>query len=341
MKNFLLLNKLLHLYRTPEDQTYRMLFVDESTVKKILTWENTFKAVEAAMQRVSDGRIVQKPRIMTFIPNTSNVMGTMPGYLQDKQFGALGCKIVTSFPNNAKLENPLPSVNANIMILDETTGIMKAVIAGTEITTQRTAAASAVATKYLYVNQSKPCIVLAVLGTGVQGKIHAEMFRHFFHFQEVRLWNRTKETARSLAEELNKKYNTDSFKYYEDNESCVRGADVIVTTTNSPVAIVRLSWLKPGAHLNAVGANRHHFNELDKEVYRNGDLFVDSVETSQAEIAGLDSVADNLKGEVGAVINGTLKNSPNDRITIFNGIGKFLRYRIGVVPQKELQILRL
>nr|CAH7723339.1 unnamed protein product [Callosobruchus chinensis] len=298
-----------------------MLYIDEGTVKDILKWEKTFNAVETAMQRVSEGRIVQKPRTMTFIPNTANVMGAMPGYLDDKEFGALGCKLVTSFPNNAKLENPLPSVNANILILDETTGIMKAVIAGTEITTQRTAAASAVATEYLYISHSKPCGVLAILGTGVQGRIHAEMFWHLFGFQEVRLWNRSKEKAKKLAEELNKNYNTNAFRYCESNETCIRGADVIVTATNSPDPIVQLSWVKPGAHINAVGANRHHFNELDREVYRNADLFVDSIETSQAEMAGL-NLDDSLKGEVGAVINGTLPVSPKERITIFNGIGK-------------------
>nr|CAH7766607.1 unnamed protein product [Callosobruchus chinensis] len=298
-----------------------MLYIDETTVKSLLKWDKTVEAVEVAMKRLSSGETVQKPRTFTGIPNTDNVLLTMPGYLKDEKYGALGCKLVTSFPSNNKRGQALPAINANILILDETTGIMKAVVAGTEITTQRTSAASAVATKYLYVNKSKPCSILAVLGTGVQGTIHAEMFRHLFNFQEIRLWNRTNQKAKALAEQLNKKYNTDVFKFFEDNESCVRGADVIVTTTGSPVPIVHHAWVKPGAHINAVGASRNHFSELDEKLYRNSDLYLDSMETMKAEMVGLDMLNDSLRGEVGAVINRTIPASPNDRITIFNGGG--------------------
>ncbi|CAH1986706.1 unnamed protein product [Acanthoscelides obtectus] len=296
-----------------------MLYINESNVKDILTWEKTFEAVEVAMKRLSSGQTVQMPRTHTIIPGSDNVLLTMPGYLKDEKFGALGCKLVTYFPGNPKRTEALPSINANIMILDEATGIMKAVVAGTEITTQRTSAASAVATKYLYVNQGKACNILAILGTGIQGRIHAEMFRHFFHFQEIRLWNRTKEKAKSLAEELNRKFDTNVFKYYENNESCVRGADVIVTTTASPVHIVHYAWVKPGAHINAVGASRNHFSELDEQLYRNSDLYLDSVETMKPEMAGLDMLTDSLRGEVGAVINKMIPSSPNERPTIFNG----------------------
>ncbi|VEN45054.1 unnamed protein product [Callosobruchus maculatus] len=298
-----------------------MLYIDETTVKSLLKWEKTFEAVEVAMKRLSAGQTVQKPRTYTGIPNTDNVLLTMPGYLEDEKYGALGCKLVTSFPSNTKRGQPLPAINANIVILDETTGLMKAVVAGTEITTQRTSAASAVATQYLYVNKSKPCSILAILGTGVQGTIHAEMFRHLFHFQEIRLWNRTKQKAKSLAEQLNQKYHTDIFKFFEDNESCVRGADVIVTTTASAIPICRHAWVKPGAHINAVGASRNHFSELDEQLYRNSDLYLDSIETMKAEMVGLDMLNDSLRGEVGAVINGNVPATPNERITIFNGGG--------------------
>nr|CAI5838288.1 unnamed protein product [Callosobruchus analis] len=300
-----------------------MIYIDEATVKSLLKWEKTLEAVEIAMKRLSSGKAVQKPRTYTGIPNTENALLTMPGYLKDEKYGALGCKLVTYFPSNTKRAQPSPAINANIMILDETTGIMKAVVAATEITTQRTSAASAVATQYLYVNKSKPCNILAILGTGVQGTIHAEMFRQLFPFKEIRLWNRTKQKAIVLAEQLNNKYNTNIYKYFEDNESCVRDADVIVTTTASPVPIVLYAWVKRGAHINAVGASRNHFSELDEQLYRNSDLYLDSIETMRPEMVGLDMLNDSIRGEVGAVINRTLPATPSERITIFNGGGKF------------------
>jgi ornithine cyclodeaminase/alanine dehydrogenase-like protein (mu-crystallin family) len=139
------------------------------------------------------------------------------------------------------------------------------VISGTEITQWRTAAASAVATKHL--KPSRKFEILAILGAGAQGRIHAIAFQHFFKFKEarnarcvcslwqffprqVRIWNRNRPRAERLVSELNQSSDSQEFKCFGCNRECVEGADVIVTATFAKEAIVQLEWLKEGAHVN-------------------------------------------------------------------------------------------
>lgn len=103
----------------------------------------------------------------------------MPGFIgnykllctnQTKLFNSLGCKLVTAFPNNSQLQPPKPNILANIFLMNDMTGEIKAIIQGTEITAWRTAAASIVATNFLFSSRpSSPNIdSLAILGCGVQ-----------------------------------------------------------------------------------------------------------------------------------------------------------------------------
>lgn len=103
----------------------------------------------------------------------------MPGYIGNyklsqntsKTFNSLGCKLVTSFSKNMNLTPPKPNIMANILVFDETTGALKAIVEGTEITTWRTAAASLVATQHLFYGRSgvgENSINAAIIGCGVQ-----------------------------------------------------------------------------------------------------------------------------------------------------------------------------
>ncbi|KAJ8957372.1 hypothetical protein NQ318_004851 [Aromia moschata] len=282
-----------------------MLFINDQEVLNVLNWEETFEAIETAMIIDGDGLLL-----------------TMPGYLEDNKYGALACKLVTAFNNNDKLEKPLPVINANIALFDQQTGLLNAVIAGTEITKWRTAAASAVATKQLFLNNSKECKILALLGCGVQGKIHAEAFHHFFGFTEIRLWNRTTEKAREMANELNRKFSTTKFKCVPKNEECVKDADVIVTATFATSPIVEFEWVKEGAHINAVGAGTTHHSELSEKLYMNSDVYVDHWAGAKQELSGLEELGVKFKGEMGNVIAGDLPRSAPNRITVFQSLGK-------------------
>lgn len=104
----------------------QLLYIDENRVKFLLNWDETIKAVEAALVANKRKNAVQNPRSITSI-NSNNLLLTMPGYLNDEKYGALGSKLVTCFEGNYKREHPLPNILANIALFDEDTGILKAV----------------------------------------------------------------------------------------------------------------------------------------------------------------------------------------------------------------------
>lgn len=185
---------------------------------------------------------------------------------------------------------------------------------GTEITTWRTAAASAVATKYLHNGTA----VLAVLGSGTQARSHAETLDYCFSFQQIRIWNHRFEKAQKLTEKLIEKGK--SAVAYQSAEECVKDADVIVTATFASSPILRGKWIKPGAHINAVGAGINHHSELDTELYQTACIYTDTMASAKTELKGLLDLGITMQGEVGDIINGT-KSAERERITIFQSLG--------------------
>ncbi|XP_017782147.1 PREDICTED: ketimine reductase mu-crystallin [Nicrophorus vespilloides] len=297
-----------------------VVFVDENRVESLLDWDSTLAAVEASMSRVSQGRVFQNPRTYTTVEKTQTMLLTMPGHLEDSKFGALACKLVTVADGNEKLPKPMANILANIAMFDETTGALKAIVAATAITTWRTAAASAVATKYLHDGKQKT--VLAILGAGVQGKSHALAFQHFFNFSEVRIWNHSVNKAKKLADDLNSELKMDVFKYASSAQECVENADVIVTATSAPSPILKRDWLKDGVHINAVGASTGcHYCELDEDIYKDANIYVDYWSGANTELAGLLDKGFKFECEVGDLVNGKTRNPHPSKVTIFQSLG--------------------
>lgn len=191
-----------------------MQFISEDEVKSLLDWGECFEAISQAFLAVVPYTNAPKANISprSFTRAGKGVMLTMPGYIEnyplpgtgDQKHSTLACKLVTSFPGNHKLEKPLPSILATILLFDPETGKLKSIIEGTEITTWRTAATSLVATKHIFLDRfenSEQKFVLSIVGCGNQGRIHSKAMLSFFagRFSEVRLWNRTLSKAESLC----------------------------------------------------------------------------------------------------------------------------------------------
>jgi thiomorpholine-carboxylate dehydrogenase len=174
--------------------------------------------------------------------------------------------------------------------------------------TGETAAASAAVTKYLAAPDSH---VLALLGCGVQAKAHFEALGHVRNFDEVRVWSRTPEHAERFAREHG--------ATAMDAESAVRGADVVVTATSAREPILKGAWLKPGALVNAVGAPRPTWRELDDDVMANL-LVVDSREAVLKESGDVILSKATIHAEIGEIFAGT-KPCPASQTTVFKSVG--------------------
>jgi len=278
------------------------LHLDEEQVRKHLRMEDLIPAMEKALIDFSAGKVTQPVRSVITVDPPGGFFGMMPALTPE----GLGLKIVTFYPKN--VERGLPTHMATISLVDPETGTALAVMDGTLITEMRTAAVSAVATNLLASADAK---VLAILGSGVQARSHVEALRLVRNFEEIRVWSRTPEHAEHFAEEIGAKAMS--------AEDAVRGADVIVTATNSKTALLRGSWLKPGCHVNAVGACRPDWRELDDDAMGSV-VYVDSRDAAMKESGDLILSGAKIYAELGEALAGKVPPCEN-QTTIFKSLG--------------------
>jgi ornithine cyclodeaminase/alanine dehydrogenase-like protein (mu-crystallin family) len=278
------------------------LFLNEDHVRKHLRMADLIPAMEKALIEFSAGKVTQPVRSVIKIDPPGGFLGLMPALTPE----GLGLKAVTFYPSNA--ERGIPTHMATIFLVDPETGVPLAIIDGRLITEMRTAAVSAAATKLLALRDSK---VLAILGSGVQARSHAEALRLVRNFDEIRVWGPTRERAERFAQEIGAKSMS--------AEEAVRGADIVVTATNSKTSVLKGSWLKSGCHVNAVGACRPDWRELDDEAMSEV-VFVDSREGALKESGDIILSGAKIYAELGEALAGKVP-SRSSETTIFKSLG--------------------
>jgi len=278
------------------------LHLDEEQVRQHLRMEDLIPATEKALVNFSAGKVTQLVRSVITVDPPGGFFGMMPALTPE----GLGIKIVTFYASNA--ERGLPTHMATIFLVDPETGAPLAVMDGTLITEMRTAAVSAAATNLLASPDAK---ILAILGSGVQARSHVEALRLVRNFEEIRVWSRTQSRAERFAEKLD--------ATAMPAEDAVRDADVVVTATNSKTPILKGSWLKPGCHVNAIGACRPDWRELDNNAMANV-VFVDSREAAMKESGDVILSGATIYGELGEALAGKVPSRANET-TIFKSLG--------------------
>jgi alanine dehydrogenase len=275
--------------------------LDESAVGHLLRMDEVIPAMERALADFSSGMVVQPVRTMLPVAEHGGFLGLMPAYTGS----ALGTKLVAFYPRNTAV----PTHHATILLFDPETGEPVATMDGRLITEVRTAAVSAVATDRL----AKPdASVLAIVGSGVQARSHLEALALVRDFREVRVWSPRR--AAAFAEEH-------GVYAAASAEEAVRGADVVVTATTSPTPVLLGEWLSPGAHINAVGAPRPDWRELDEETLRRARIYVDSREAAVKE-SGDVIAAGEAFAEIGEVVAGTKPGRRSaEEVTLFKSLG--------------------
>jgi thiomorpholine-carboxylate dehydrogenase len=276
-----------------------MEYLAEDRVRQLLKIEQLIAAMQQALAEFSAGKWQQPLRGV--LAQQGGFFGVMPASGE-----SMGIKMVTFYPGNAGTN--LPTHMAVIALFDPKTGEPLALMDGRYITEMRTAAVSAVATDALAAPDAK---VLALLGAGVQAKAHLEVLPHVRRFEEVRIWNHHREKAERFAKEHGIKA--------MDLEAAVRDADVIVTATSAREPFLKGEWLKPGAQVNAVGAARPDWRELDDAAMGNV-VIVDSYEGARNEAGDVILSGVTPHAELGEILNGTKDVDPNTT-TIFKSLG--------------------
>ena len=199
----------------------------------------------------------------------------------------LGVKTAVVTPRNAALG--LPSVNASYQLFDRQTGALIALIDGPELTARRTAAASALASRYLSkVNSSR----LLMIGTGTLAPHLIEAHASQRGIKEVLVWGRHFEKAEAVVASINLPGVT--LRAVDNLEVAIGDADIVSCATLAKAPLIFGKWLRSGQHLDLVGGFTRDMREADDMTVIRSRIFVDTEET--IETAG--DIWDPLSREV-------------------------------------------
>jgi ornithine cyclodeaminase/alanine dehydrogenase-like protein (mu-crystallin family) len=294
-----------------------MLVLGYDDVSRLLPMEECIEVMEDALAALARGEMEMPLRYVFRPPSANGLMGLMPSYRGGDR-PAFALKAINVIPDNPRLRG-LDAHQGGVLLSDGETGEPLAFLNASAITEIRTAAVSAVATRALARADARE---LAILGAGVQARSHLEAMRAVRDFERIRIYSRTPEHARSLAEE-------GGAEAVDSAEEAVREADVVVTATSSSEPVVDRGWLERGVHINAVGACLPHMRELDTQTVVDAAFFTDRRESAENE-AGDFVLAkeegaigpEHIRAELGEVVAGMRPGrSSDDEITIFESLG--------------------
>uniref|UniRef100_A0A7V3ZVV0 Putative alanine dehydrogenase n=1 Tax=candidate division WOR-3 bacterium TaxID=2052148 RepID=A0A7V3ZVV0_UNCW3 len=298
-----------------------VLFLNLKDVRKILKMEIALQAVEKAFYEKGMGRVIMPPKVYLFYEKYQGDIRVMPSYLPTYEIS--GVKVVNVHPNNP-LKYKLPSVMATIVLISPKNGAPLAILDGTEITNIRTGAAGGIATKYL---ARKNASVLSLVGAGVQAETQLLAIVKVRKIKKVKIFDINYKVAKNFQKKFQPQLGI-PIVICSSIEECVQDADIISTQTPVREPIVKAEWIKPGTHINAIGADAPGKEELDPEILKKGRIYIDDWE--QASHSGEINVPlekgiikkEDIKGELGEVICGKIPGrEKDDEITIFDSTG--------------------
>jgi ornithine cyclodeaminase len=299
----------------------KLLILSEHDVEQLLTMEECIGVMEDALAALARGEVHNPLRQKVHAAAAPGLLGLMPAWKgSGTPYYAL--KEVCVFPGNPK--RGLDTHLGAVILHSGETGEPLAIANASAITAIRTAAVSAVATKLL---ARRDASVLAILGGGVQAGSHLQAIPIVRGIKEIRQFSRgSVEDRRSRLSG----HSAVPVLYVGSAEEAVRGADIVVTATNSKEPVIKREWLQDGVHINAVGSSIAAARELDGATVAAASLFVDRRESTLNEsgdylfavVEGAISGPDHIKAEIGEILAGSAVGRKSDtEITLFKSLG--------------------
>jgi ornithine cyclodeaminase len=306
-----------------------MKLISPAEVDGLLNWPDMIEAINNAfrqgvVQPVRHHHTVNRP------DGSASTLLLMPAWsdfdaLGDSSKGYLGVKIVTVSPDNGAVAKP--AVMGVYLLMDGKTGEPKALIDGQRLTLWRTAGASALAARYLAREDASR---LVVLGAGALSGFLARAHSAVRPIAQISIWNRNFAGAEKIAGELI----ADGFnaRAVKDKDAAIAEADIVSAGTLSTEPLILGKHLKPGTHVDLIGAFTPEMRESDDECVKRARVFVDTLDGALKEGGDLvqpikagaiseSHVIGDLFGLARATVEG--RQSP-DEITLFKSVGAAL-----------------
>lgn len=309
-----------------------MLVLDEQQTSHALPWPELIGAIE----RIFAGGCVVPVRhhLDVAVPGERDAtLLMMPAWIPGEY---IGVKLLSVFPDNHV--RSLPAIFGTYLLSSGKTGEMLAVIEGGELTARRTAATSALAARYLAREDAEEMLVV---GTGRLSLNLIQAHAVTRPLKRFRVWGRNGEKAAAIVAEA-RALGYDA-SVAADLEAASRRADLISCCTLSNEPLIRGAWLKPGAHLDLVGAFKPSMRETDDEAVSRAEIFVDTRAGALSEggdlvqplNAGVIGESD-IRAELAELVRGEAKGRSNaSAITLFKSVGAALEDLAGAVLAYE------
>jgi len=310
--------------------------LSEADIKGLTNMGDAIGAMEAAFSSFSDGSSYVPQRSVSSL-NDINLF-LKPAF--NEKLGRICVKILTQKTGSNSSE--IPTILGVVLLMDMKTGAILSMMDGAYITALRTGAAGGIATKLLAPENSE---TVAIFGCGTQGKTQLEAVCRVRPIKRALLYDLNADAAMKLKMEMEEKENI-SIQVLNSPEY-LHEADIICTTTNSKYPLFSHKDISKGTHINAIGSYKPDMQEIDPEIIKSGNLFVDSKESVLKESGDLikpinENIFDQsiIVGEIGELINNKINGRSDDNeITIFKSVGLGVQdlFMANMIYEKYLQ----
>jgi ornithine cyclodeaminase/alanine dehydrogenase-like protein (mu-crystallin family) len=294
--------------------------LNRDDIRKLISMRECIALMRQAFLLVSEERATQPIRRALMMPHGKGMVGMMPGHIAEP--ACFGVKVVSVYPGNHG--TPYGSHQGAVLLFDDQTGALRAVLDGRDITAVRTGAASAAATDVL---ARKDARALTIYGYGDEAETHLEAVTLVRDFERILVCGRSTEKAALFAGAMGEKLGR-AIDHTSDFEAAA-DADVICTVTSADEPFLLGRFIREGTHLNVVGSSVPTASEVDDELVRKSRFFTDYTE-SALELGGelRGAIArgvvgpDHILGCIGDVLTAKVSGRRNDQdITLFKSLG--------------------
>jgi ornithine cyclodeaminase len=254
-------------------------------------------------------------------PDAEATLLLMPAWSGTGRDSFIGIKVIAIFPANVACG--VPSLTGSYLLLSGDTGLPLALLDGGALTCWRTAAASALAAKYLSRAAASRHLIV---GAGALAPYFARAFRAVRSIRETLIWNRTAARAEAVASELRAEGH--AALAVRDLDAATRSVDIVSCITGAEAPLVHGASLKPGTHLDLVGGFKPQMREVDDEAVVRARVFVDTRKAAE-EAGDLRGPiergllrSDDIRADLFALCRGLAPGRGTDEeITLFKSVG--------------------
>ncbi len=300
------------------------LVLTGAEVMQVLDMDLALAAVREAFRAYGEARVNMPPK--AYLTLAQGDFRAMYGEIFLPEGHVCGLKWVNVHPGNPL--QGLPTVMAKVVLNDPETGLEWADMDGTFITNYRTGAAGGVAVEVLALPDSAR---LGVIGAGEQARTQIAAILKVRPIQEIIICDCARARAQALRDEVASRYQV-PVRLAPDSRETALASDILVTVTPSEVPLVMRDWVRPGTHINAIGADAEGKQELDPEILKAARVVVD--DWAQASHSGEinvplskgDITPDMIYASLGEVVAGKKpgRQSPEE-ITVFDSTGLIIQ----------------